>query len=345
MVLQHVTKKFDVIKAVDSLQLEVEEGAFFTLLGPSGCGKTTTLRMIAGFVQPDEGEIWIGHERVTYMAPEKRKVGMVFQNYALFPHMNVYENVAYGLKLRKHTKQEIRQRVQKYLRMVELEGYENRRISELSGGQQQRVALARSLALEPRVLLLDEPLSNLDAKLRETMRAELKTLQKELGITTIYVTHDQTEALTMSDVIAVFHKGVCQQVGSPRELYDKPVNAFVAGFIGETNLFPVQKDDGGYTIENRIHLKVNNAHKGAYASIRPTSIVLSKDARQVPNEWEGVIKWEQFYGSHMTFIVDVKGIQFKVQKPHTTGYDDGLEIGRTIFLSVDPTAILLVPEN
>lgn len=240
--IDNVQKAFGKVIAVDHLNLEIKDGEFFTFLGPSGCGKTTTLRMIAGFYYPTKGIVRFGDKDMTRVPPEKRNTGMVFQNYALFPHMTVFENVAFGLKVRKVPASELKTRVQEVLRKVRLEKYSDRQVSQLSGGQQQRVALARALVIEPEILLLDEPLSNLDAKLRDEMRSEILRLQKEYKITTIYVTHDQAEALSMSDRIAVFNYGVCHQVGTPSEIYNEPVNDFVASFIGEINLLPVNVD-------------------------------------------------------------------------------------------------------
>ncbi|MDO4546911.1 MAG: ABC transporter ATP-binding protein [Clostridia bacterium] len=222
-------------KAVDSISVTMEPGEFVTLLGPSGCGKTTTLRMIAGFESPDEGEIYLGEQAINNLTPNKRDTAMVFQSYALFPHMNVFDNVAYGLKLRKMSKEQIRQKVFDMLELVGLEGMENRYTNQLSGGQQQRVALARALVVEPGVLLFDEPLSNLDAKLRVYMRTEIRRIQQQFGITAIYVTHDQSEAMSISDKIIIMNKGVIAQIGNPREIYYHPNSEFVADFIGEAN--------------------------------------------------------------------------------------------------------------
>ncbi|MBQ6703728.1 MAG: ABC transporter ATP-binding protein [Clostridia bacterium] len=221
--------------AVDDITLDIKPGDFVTLLGPSGCGKTTTLRMIAGFESPDAGDIFIGGEAVNEITPDKRDTAMMFQNYALFPHMNVFDNVSYGLKLRKMDKQVIREKVLSILKLVELEGMENRMTNQLSGGQQQRVALARALVVEPGVLLFDEPLSNLDANLRVAMRTEIRRIQQEVGITAIYVTHDQSEAMSISDQIVVMNKGVIAQMGTPTEIYYRPKSKFVASFIGEAN--------------------------------------------------------------------------------------------------------------
>lgn len=222
--------------AVDNLNLTIEEGEFFTFLGPSGCGKSTTLRTLVGFIEPTRGDIFIGENNITHLVPEKREIGIVFQSYALFPTMTVYDNIAYGLKVKKEKKDIIEQKVTEIAKKIKISDEQlYRNVSELSGGQQQRVALARALVLEPKILCLDEPLSNLDAKLRVDLRLELKRLQKELGITTLYVTHDQEEALTLSDRIAVFNNGYIEQVGTPQEIYNESKTEFVCDFIGEIN--------------------------------------------------------------------------------------------------------------
>ena len=239
--LDHISKIYQDPKthkdfyAVHDTSLEIEPGSFVTLLGPSGCGKTTTLRMIAGFESPDEGEIYLGGEPINALTPNKRDTAMVFQSYALLPHYNIFDNVAYGLKLRKLDKETIRQKVMDILKLVGLEGMEARMTNQLSGGQQQRVALARALVIEPGVLLFDEPLSNLDAKLRVSMRTEIRRIQQEAGITAVYVTHDQSEAMALSDKIIIMEKGVVSQMGSPQEIYYHPKNEFVADFIGDAN--------------------------------------------------------------------------------------------------------------
>jgi len=236
--LKHITKTFNEVVANNKVSLDITEGELFTLLGPSGCGKTTTLRIIAGFYLPDSGTILFDDQDVTGLPPDKRGTGMVFQNYALWPHMKVFDNIAYGLKIRKTPSDVIKDRVKEALELVRLGGLESRTPFQLSGGQQQRVALARALVIEPNVLLLDEPLSNLDAKLRLEMRQEITRIQKELEITTLYVTHDQEEALSISDRIAVQRGGVIQQVGAPREIYKNPKNVFIADFIGHCTFIP-----------------------------------------------------------------------------------------------------------
>jgi len=234
--LTRITKRFGPLKAVDDVSLSIREGTFFTLLGPSGCGKTTLLRMIAGFYTPDGGEIRFGDKRVNDVPPHKRETGMVFQNYALFPHLSVFDNIAYGLRARKLPRREIEARIGKIIGSVQLEGLEGRAPSQLSGGQQQRVALARALVISPQILLMDEPLSNLDAKLRVSMREEIRRIQKELGITTIYVTHDQEEAMAVSDRIAILNRGRLEQVGAPAEIYFRPESRFAAEFMGSSNI-------------------------------------------------------------------------------------------------------------
>lgn len=252
--LDHISKIYKNPKtkedfyAVNDISLTIEPGEFVTLLGPSGCGKTTTLRMVAGFESPDEGEIYLGDEPINQLPPNKRDTAMVFQSYALFPHYNVFDNVAYGLKIQRLSKAEIHQRVMAILDLVELTGYEDRMTNQLSGGQQQRVALARALVVEPSVLLFDEPLSNLDAKLRVTMRTEIRRIQQKLGITAIYVTHDQSEAMSISDQIIIMNKGIIAQMGTPKDIYYHPNSPFVADFIGEANFLQgvITAIDGKY---------------------------------------------------------------------------------------------------
>lgn len=238
--LRDLSKHFDGKTVLDALDLDILDGEFITLLGPSGCGKTTLLRLMAGFEHPDAGTITLDGQDLTEVPPEQRPLNTVFQHYALFPHMSVFDNVAYGLKMEKRPKDEIRQRVDEALATVQLQDFARRKPHQLSGGQQQRVAIARAVVKRPRLLLLDEPLSALDYKLRRTMQGELKRLQRELGITFVFVTHDQEEALSMSDRVVVLKSGLVQQLGTPREVYERPANLFTAGFVGETNLFPGQ---------------------------------------------------------------------------------------------------------
>ena len=252
--VEQVTKRFGAVTAVDRMQLDLQEGELIAFLGPSGCGKTTTLRMVAGFETPTEGAIRFGDQDVTQLAPERRNVGMVFQNYALFPHMTVAQNVAYGLQMRRVDRQETQKRVAMMLKKVQLTGLEGRFVRQISGGQQQRTALARALVINPAVLLLDEPLANLDAKLREEMRFYIRELQREFGITTIYVTHDQAEALVLADRIAVMMDGRLHQLGTPKDIYERPTSARVADFIGLTNFVPgtlQQRDGEALTLRTR----------------------------------------------------------------------------------------------
>ena len=236
--LKHITKTFeDGFVAVEDFNLTVKRGEFVTFLGPSGCGKTTTLRMIAGFEIPTEGEILLDGKEIGNLPPNKRPINTVFQRYALFPHLNIFDNIAFGLKLKKLSKDEIKRKVKKVLEMVDLEGFETRKVATLSGGQQQRIAIARALVNEPQILLLDEPLGALDLKMRKEMQLELKSMHEKLGLTFIYVAHDQEEALTMSDKIVVMSEGRMQQIGTPEDIYNEPKNAFVADFIGESNIF------------------------------------------------------------------------------------------------------------
>ena len=290
--LLDVVKTYGPTVAIDSLNLIVKDGELLTLLGPSGCGKTTTLRAVAGFVTPDSGKIFIGEREITTLAPEKRGIGLVFQNYALWPHMTVFQNLAFGLGLKKMSKSQIREKVMEGLSIVKLETHGDRYPRQLSGGQQQRIALARALVLEPDILLLDEPLSNLDALLREQMRFEIAQLHKQYGITTIYVTHDQTEAMVISDRVAVLNQGKLVQLGTPTDIYARPVNKFVAGFMGTTNFIRgqviettgdiafVRTDDG-----LMIYGKGDNLAKGQTAdvAVRPENIEFVGEPRDTPH--------------------------------------------------------------
>ena len=320
--LEHVSKIYKDPKtrkdfyAVHDVSLDIKPGSFVTLLGPSGCGKTTILRMIAGFESPDEGEIYLGDEAINAITPNKRDTAMVFQSYALLPHYNVYDNIAYGLKLRKLDKETIRRKVTDILALVGLEGSESRMTNQLSGGQQQRVALARALVLEPGVLLFDEPLSNLDAKLRVSMRTEIRRIQQEAGITAIYVTHDQSEAMAISDQIIIMEKGVKAQVGSPQEIYYQPVNEFVADFIGEANFLRghvAGKTGDKYliNIDNNIVEIPDNGYSFESSDctvvLRPEGAVLA-DAGQLPCE----VILSCFMGSYQNYHVMVGDTMIKI---------------------------------
>ena len=311
--ISDVSKKFGDVLSVSDLDIDIQSGEFFTFLGPSGCGKTTTLRMIAGFYYPSTGKIYFDNHDVTTLQPNKRNIGMVFQNYALFPHMTVDENIAFGLQIRKLGKNQIREKVDRIRELVHLGPYGSRKINELSGGQQQRVALARALVIEPDILLLDEPLSNLDAKLREETRIEIKRIQSELGVTTIYVTHDQTEAMAMSDRIMVMENGVVKQIGTPQEIYHRPNNRFVATFIGETNLLTmtVQAIDGEViTVTNDSGLTLQGLKENLaadlnvtvgdtlYVSIRPEAF----ESGPGDNTITGIIELLEFTGLSVNYF-------------------------------------------
>ncbi|RDU36999.1 spermidine/putrescine ABC transporter ATP-binding protein [Neobacillus piezotolerans] len=355
--IENVQKAFGKVVAVDHLNLEIKDGEFFTFLGPSGCGKTTTLRMIAGFYYPTKGVVRFGDKDMTRVPPEKRNTGMVFQNYALFPHMTVFENVAYGLRVRKVGSAALKTRVQDVLRKVRLDQYSDRQVSQLSGGQQQRVALARALVIEPEILLLDEPLSNLDAKLRDEMRSEILRLQKEYKITTIYVTHDQAEALSMSDRIAVFNFGVCHQVGTPSEIYNEPVNDFVAGFIGEINLLPAEVDKiensqvtvSAKTGEDTKKLVVHNdpfnfnpKNEGALAlSIRPESVKLHSEPAGRQNEFRGKVENVEFFGSLVNATVNIDGML--LQANMLNNVKTNLQPGADVWAELPEDQIRIIP--
>ncbi|WP_130178719.1 ABC transporter ATP-binding protein [Cryobacterium sp. SO1] len=319
--------------AIPQLNLRVEQGEFFTLLGPSGCGKTTALRTLAGFIEPSAGEIYIDGKAASKLPSEKRSVGMVFQNYALFPSMSVRENIGFGLKVRKTAKAETDRLVDEIAAQVELTPEQlTKNVSELSGGQQQRVAIARALVLKPRILLLDEPLSNLDAKLRVQLREQLKNLQRELGITTVYVTHDQEEALTMSDRIAVFNHGVVEQVGTPEEIYNRSATEFVATFVGATNRLSGEflqhlRGSGGEFLA---------AGKSSY--LRLEKVGLQPPARGASIRLDGVIADRVYQGSHSTYTIDSNGSRLRALVPENGALP--LAPGAKAQLYIDPSSIL-----
>jgi iron(III) transport system ATP-binding protein len=313
----NLRKQFGSNVVVDRASFAIGEGELFTLLGPSGCGKTTLLRLIAGFYAPDEGEVRFDERVVNDVPPHERGIGMVFQNYALWPHMTVAQNIAYGLKLRKLAAEEIAQRIAQVLEKVKLAGLEGRYPGQISGGQQQRVALARALVLNPKILLLDEPLSNLDAKIRVQVRAEIRKLQKELGITTVYVTHDQEEALTLSDRIAVFNQGRVFQVGPPKELYERPANRFVADFIGINNLIEgtVKAVNGALLVQTplgEIRALADARFKTGdrcVLSVRPENAAIDGKAE---NSVNGRIAFAAYLGNTLRYDVDLgQGTTFK----------------------------------
>jgi len=316
--LLNIGKTFNDVIAVNDVNLIVHDGEFFSLLGPSGCGKTTILRMIAGFYVPTTGRILFDDRDVSFLHPNKRNTAMVFQNYALFPHMTVFENVAFGLRARKVPGLEQQERVKKALELVDLSGLENRHVTQLSGGQQQRVALARAIVIEPEILLLDEPLSNLDAKLRRETREQIQKLQKKLKITTIYVTHDQEEALTLSDRVILLNKGISQQIGTPYEIYNHPANAFVAKFIGRSNLLngtvtQIENNNISVEIKQGIELIIQTDSKPSInqevvLAIKPESVILHKDEFAKTNVFKCKINTRHFNGYLIEYEIDVDGI-------------------------------------
>ena len=352
--LSKLTKQFVEVTAVDGIDLHIPGGEFFSLLGPSGCGKTTTLRMIAGFEQPTSGEILLDGTDVAYTPPHQRDVNTVFQNYALFPHLNVYNNIAYGLKRAKRPKAEIRERVGKALELVQLPGYEGRQSSQLSGGQQQRVALARALVLNPAVLLLDEPLGALDAKLRKALQIELKSLQQEVGITFLYVTHDQEEALTMSDRLAVMKGGHIEQVGAPQDVYEDPETLYVADFLGVSNLMQARIVSAGtsacrvaldgYELETRGTDR--DVTGEAKIVIRPERIELEEHGSPSgPNRIPGMVERVVYVGSAIQVIVrgaTGEALQALVQN---TGGGIPYEQGTPVQLHLPVDALRVLPSG
>jgi len=353
--LQNVSKFFGETRAMDDVTIYVNKGELFFLLGPSGCGKTTCLRTLAGFYQPDKGELFFGEKLMNDVPPHKRNTGMVFQNYALWPHMTVYQNVEYGLNIRKLSDEVKRQKVSEVLDIVQMPDFGNRPVNQLSGGQQQRIALARALVIEPDVLLLDEPLSNLDAKLRLEMRQEIKRIHSEAGITTVYVTHDQSEALSLADKMAIMKEGKITQIGNPREIYQHPASKFVADFIGETNFIDgkILEIDGnsakieselGYIYSDRVDGQVNVGNKVS-CSIRPESIdIYDKPSPDEVNQFQSQILYVTYLGSVEEYQLvvedklEVKMVLYnpgeKVRKP-----DD------TVWISFSPNDLVVLPEK
>ena len=338
--LEDVSKSFDGEVILDHIDLEIKHNEFVTLLGPSGCGKTTTLRIIGGFVDADEGNVYFEGKKINDVPPYQRNINTVFQRYALFPHLNVYENIAFGLRLKKMNDAEIREKVKAMLALVNLKGFEKRSITALSGGQQQRVAIARALVNEPRALLLDEPLSALDAKLRKDMQKELKEIQKRTGITFIFVTHDQEEALSMSDKVVVMADGRIQQIGTPVEIYNEPINAFVADFIGESNIVTgvmprdyvvtfaghsFQCEDAGFAPNEKVDVVV-----------RPEDIdIVPLDQAMLTGEVTSVT----FKGDYYEIIVDIDNFKWMIEST------DRVNAGDTIGISIDPYEIQVMKRS
>ncbi|MFI3141095.1 MAG: spermidine/putrescine ABC transporter ATP-binding protein [Clostridia bacterium] len=338
--LKNISKKFDQEVILDDISLNIKDKEFITFLGPSGCGKTTTLRIIAGFLEADEGQVIFEDKDINNLPPHKRQVNTIFQRYALFPHLNVFENIAFGLRIKKMKEADIRKKVEKMLQLVNLKGFQRRDVSSLSGGQQQRVAIARALAVEPRVLLLDEPLGALDLKLRKDMQVELKNIQQELGITFIYVTHDQQEALSMSDTIVVMNGGKIQQIGAPIDIYNEPKNAFVADFIGESNILDgvmlsdfkakfsgatFQCLDKDFSVNEKVDIVV-----------RPEDVDIVDVSKGMI---KGVITSNTFKGIHFEMIVDIDDFKWMIQ---TTDY---FPVGTEIGIDIEPDAIHVMKKS
>ena len=338
--LKNIYVAFDGEQVLDGLDLSIKDGEFITLLGPSGCGKTTTLRIIAGFLDPDKGDLFFEGENLNGVPAYKRQVNTIFQRYALFPHLNVFENVAFGLRVKKLPENEIKAKVTEMLSLVNLSGLEKRSIDTLSGGQQQRVAIARAIANHPKVLLLDEPLAALDLKLRKDMQKELRRMQKQLGITFVFVTHDQEEALTMSDRVVVMDKGKIQQIGTPQDIYNEPQNAFVADFIGESNIVDgvMHKD---FEVEFSGHVfecldKGFEINENVDVVVRPEDVDIVDSSKGM---LKGIVTSVDFLGVHYEIIVDIGGFKWMIQ---TT---DERFVGDEVGLYIEPDAIHIMKKS
>lgn len=338
--LRNISVKLGDAQILENLSMYIRDKEFITLLGPSGCGKTTTLRIIAGFLEPDSGEVVFENKVINGVPPHKRQVNTIFQRYALFPHLNVYENIAFGLRVKKMKEKEISETVKEMLSLVNLKGFERRNINSLSGGQQQRVAIARALAVKPRVLLLDEPLGALDLKLRKDMQVELKNIQQRLGITFIYVTHDQEEALSMSDTVVVMDGGVIQQIGTPQDVYNEPKNAFVADFIGESNILDGKMLEDFKCSFSGAQFQCLDKDFGIGENV--DVVVRPEDVDIVPVEkgmLSGVVTSVTFKGVHFEIIVDIGGFKWMIQ---TTDYEP---VGKKIGLDIEPDAIHIMKKS
>ena len=338
--LKGITKSYDGEKVLNNINLYIRDGEFITLLGPSGCGKTTTLRIIGGFERADQGELYFDGAEISEMPAHKRQVNTVFQKYALFPHLNVYENIAFPLRMKKMNEDDIKSKVTKMLSMVALSGFENKSVSTLSGGQQQRVAIARALVSHPKVLLLDEPLGALDLKLRKDMQNELKTIQKAVGITFIYVTHDQEEALSMSDTVVVMADGEIQQIGTPTDIYNEPKNAFVADFIGESNIV-----DGIMLEDKRVRMSGHtfDCLDGGYGKNEQVDVVVRPEDVDVVTPEKGmltgIVTNVTFKGVHYEIIVDIGGFKWMIQST------DDVAPEAKIGLYIEPDAIHVMKKS
>lgn len=338
--LKNISVAFDGETVLDDISLAIENGEFVTLLGPSGCGKTTTLRIIAGFVEPDAGDIVFEGEKINGVPAYKRQVNTIFQRYALFPHLNVYENIAFGLRIKKTPEKELKKKVQEMLELVNMSGLEKRRIDTLSGGQQQRVAIARAIANHPKVLLLDEPLAALDLKLRKDMQKELKKIQQKLGITFVFVTHDQEEALTMSDTVVVMDSGKIQQIGTPQDIYNEPKNAFVADFIGESNIVDgIMNRDYSVTFSGNTFECLDKGFGDGEAVdvvVRPEDVDIVSPEKGMLT---GTVTSIAFLGVHYEIIVDIGGFKWMIQ---TT---DNHPVGESVGLFIEPDAIHIMKKS
>ena len=350
--LRNISKRYGATRAVADVSLEIERGEFFGLLGPSGCGKTTTLRMVAGLEMPDTGRIELGGQDITAHAPERRGFGMVFQNYALFPHLDVFENVAFGLRARRRPKDETRRRVLEALELVQLPNYEHRRVDELSGGQQQRVAIARAISIEPQLLLFDEPLSNLDVTLREETRGEIRELVQRLKLTALYVTHDQEEAFALCDRISIMSGGRILQTGVPRELYEHPEEMTVARFLGRNNFIEAirlsasdaqvaqfRTIHGGHTLEVSVRVGVTAAlNKTCTLAIRPEDLRISKDLPATENRVAATISSVNFAGATTSIKLDAGGLPLEALVLHS----GGLAAGERVTVELPPERIMIL---
>lgn len=337
---KNISKEYDGEVVLNNINLDIYDKQFVTILGPSGCGKTTTLRIVGGFETPDHGDLYFEGKRVNDVPPHKRHINTVFQKYALFPHMNVFENIAFSLRLRKKSNDEVTKRVKEMLEMVALKGFERKNVTKLSGGQQQRVAIARALISHPRILLLDEPLGALDLKLRKDMQNELKKIQKQTGITFIYVTHDQEEALSMSDVVVVMADGKIQQIGSPTDIYNEPINAFVADFIGESNIVDgVMNDDYKVTFSGHTFECVDKGfdkNEAVDVVVRPEDVdVVDIDKGML----KGTVTSVTFKGVHYEIIVDIRGFKWMIQSTDYVAPD------ARIGIYIEPDAIHIMKKS
>jgi len=344
--LRNISKSFGKTRVLENFSLDIYQGELCCLLGPSGCGKTTALKIVDGLLEPDNGQVFLEGQDITMLPPQKRELGMVFQNYALFPQMDVFENIAYGLRRRKTPASDITNRVSQVLDIVRLADYERRRVYELSGGQQQRVALARALVIEPRALLLDEPLSNLDARLRADMRQEIKRIQRHLGITMVYVTHDQEEAMSIADRIVVMNQGGIEQIGLPREVYEDPKTRFVADFIGRINFIPVERNSSSFRMFGNSYTLPGEfsdaGHADVIGAVRPERISLTRDYASIPS---AVVRDVFFIGAAVRYRLEPVDVT-PTMEIEAEAYipEEVFEKGQRVGLVIEPADIKLFPK-